>query len=458
MSERSVADRIAEYVTSLEFRDLTPEVRREVSRRLVDSLAVMYGAIDAEPVAIARRVAEKHRTERGATLLSSGTKVSPDMAAFSNGVAVRYLDFNDTYLSKEALHPSDMIPGLIGLAEYVGASGRELVTSIVAGYDVALALADTATLRDRGFDHVSNIAFGAAAGAAKILGLDHRRTVQAINIAGVNAAALRQTRAGELSMWKGCAAAYAARHGVFAAMLAAEGLTGPAPIFEGEMGYWRVIAGAFPALPSLGGREGQPFRTLMTSIKRWPVEYHSMSAVEAAIELKREVQDPRRIAGVEIHTFTVSHKIIVKDPEKWRPRTRETADHSLPYITARTLIDGDIWIDSYTDEKLSDPLLLEVISKTRVEVDPKYDEIYPGAVPNRVTVRTSDGRTLSKEVIYPTGHFRNPMSDGQLAEKFRRLVEPVLGPSRSGQLLRLATDVENLRSVSELTEFYVRRT
>ncbi|MCS7117734.1 MAG: MmgE/PrpD family protein [Thaumarchaeota archaeon] len=456
MSSKSVAERIADYVTSLEFKDLVPELRREVSRRVVDSLATMYGAAYAEPVVVARKVAEKFKTVQGSSLLLSGQKVSPDMAAFANGVAVRYLDFNDTYLSKEALHPSDMIPGLIALGESVGASGRDLVTSVVAAYEVALALADTVTLRDRGYDHVANIAFGAAAGAAKLLELDHGRTVQAVNIAGVNAAALRQTRAGELSMWKGCAAAYAARHGVFAAMLASEGMTGPSPIFEGEMGFWKVVAGTFPNVPSFGGMDGEPFRTHMTSIKRWPVEYHSMSAVEAAIELRRELADVSNVRSVEIFTFTVSHKIIVKDPEKWKPKTRETADHSLPYITARTLIDGDIWVDSYTDEKLNDPKVLELLAKTRVEVDPKYDEIYPSAVPNRVVLKTLDGRTLSKEVVYPIGHYRNPISDGQLVEKFKRLVNPVLGVERSEQLLRVATSVENVRSVSELTEFYRR--
>ncbi|MCS7095217.1 MAG: MmgE/PrpD family protein [Thaumarchaeota archaeon] len=454
MSLKTVAERIADYVTSLEFKDLDPLLRKEISRRVVDSLATMYGAAYAEPVIVARKVAEKFRTVQGSSLLLSGQKVSPDMAAFANGVAVRYLDFNDTYLSKEALHPSDMIPGLIALGESVGASGKELVTSIVAAYEVALALADTVTLRDRGYDHVANIAFGASAGAAKLLDLDHQRTVQAVNIAGVNAAALRQTRAGELSMWKGCAAAYAARHGVFAAMLASEGMTGPSPIFEGEMGFWRVVAGTHPNVPPFGGQDGQSFRTLMTSIKRWPVEYHSMSAVEAAVELRKSIADVSEIKSIETFTFTVSYKIIVKDPEKWRPRTRETADHSLPYITARTLIDGDIWVDSYTDEKLNEPRVLELLAKTRVDVDPKYDEIYPSAVPNRVILKTSDGRTLSKEVIYPIGHYKNPMSESLLFEKFMRLVKPVIGAERSDQLFRTSTSVENIRSISELTEFY----
>ena len=196
------------------------------------------------------------------------------------------------------------------------------------------------------------------------------------------------------------------------------------------------------------------FRTLRTSIKRWPVEYHSMSAVEAAIKLRERLGDVRSIESIEIATFTVSHKIIVKDPEKWRPKTKETADHSLPYITVRTLLDGDIWIDSYTPEKLSEGRLLELISRTRVEVDPKYDEVYPEAVPNRVSVRTSDGRTLTEEVIYPSGHSRNPMTDQQLSEKFFRLVTPVLGRERAEELHRTAWRVGELKDLHQITSFF----
>lgn len=450
---RTAARLIAEYSSSLRYSDLPEAVVREVVRRFVDSLAVMYGAHGAEPLEAARRAAERFAAGGPSSLFGSKLRTSPDWAAFVNGVAVRYLDFNDTYLSREALHPSDMIPGLLALAEALNASGRDLITAISVAYEVALALADTATLRDRGYDHVAYIAIGAAAGASRLLGLEPERAEQAVNIAGVNAAALRQTRAGELSMWKGCAAANASRHGVFAALLSSQGMTGPSPIFEGEMGFWRVVAGEMRELPRLGGTDGEPFRTLRTSIKRWPVEYHSMSAVEAAIRIRERLAGAA-VESVEIATFTVSHKIIVKDPEKWRPRTRETADHSLPYITVRTLLDGDIWIDSYTPEKLSDPRLLELMSRTRVEVDPRYDEIYPEAVPNRVSVRTSDGRTVTEEVIYPSGHYRNPMDDRQLSEKFFRLVGPVLGRDRAEELHGLAWRLPELGDLSRITSYF----
>jgi len=450
---RTAARLIAEYSSSLSFRDLPEQVVREVVRRFVDSLGVMYGSHGSEPLEAARKAAERFASGGPSSLFGSKTKSSPDWAAFVNGVAVRYLDFNDTYLSREALHPSDMIPGLLALAEALGATGRDLIASIAVAYEVALALADTATLRDRGYDHVAYIAIGAAAGASRLLGLDPERAEQAVNIAGVNAAALRQTRAGELSMWKGCAAANASRHGVFAALLASNGMTGPSPIFEGEMGFWRVVAGGMHQLPRLGGVDGEPFRLLRTSIKRWPVEYHSMSAVEAAIRIKERIGSAA-IESIEIATFTVSHKIIAKDPEKWRPRTRETADHSLPYITVRTLLDGDIWTDSYTPDKLSDPRLLELMSRTRVEVDPRYDEIYPEAVPNRVSVRTSDGRTVTEEVIYPSGHFRNPMTDRQLSEKFLRLASPVLGRERAEELHGLAWRLPDLDDLSRITSHF----
>src|SRR5207245_6380056 len=176
--------------------------------------------------------------------------------------------------------------------------------------------------------------------ACKLLRLDATKITHAIGLAGVANTALRQTRAGELSMWKGCAFANAARNGVFAALLAAEGLTGPAPIFEGDVGFMKLLTGPFELAP-LGG-DGQPFMITATYIKFWPAEYHSQSAIDSALQLRPEVGDLRDVTAIDIHTFDAAVDIIGKDPEKWRPKTRNTADHSLPYGTAVALADGDV--------------------------------------------------------------------------------------------------------------------
>jgi 2-methylcitrate dehydratase len=227
-------------------------------------------------------------------------------------------------------------------------------------------------------------------------------------------------------MWKGCAFAFAARNGLFAALLAAEGLTGPAPLFEGEMGFFQQVSGPF-SIAQLGGRSASDWMLPKTSIKFVPAEYHSQSAIAAAFTLRPKIQDPSRIQDIEIATFRAAVEIIGKDPEKWRPKTRETADHSLPYCTAVALVDGEISARQFSPERLLDPVLLDLVSRTRVVEDQKLTAVYPAGIPNRVTVTLVDGTKLVEEVAFPPGHDKNPLTEGQLAQKFHGLVDPVLG-------------------------------
>ena len=222
--------------------------------------------------------------------------------------------------------------------------------------------------------------------------------------------------AGELSMWKGCAFAFAARNGVFAALLAADGMTGPAPLFEGEMGFFQQVSGPF-SLPKLGGATATDWMLPKTSIKFVPAEYHSQSAIAAAFALKqnRRSSTDSRDRNRDLSCGRRDHR---QDPEKWRPRTRETADHSLPYCTAVALVDGEITAKQFTPERLRDPELIELVSRTRVVEDAKLTAGYPAGIPNRVTITLNDGTKLTEEVAFPPGHDKNPLTDAQLAQSF----------------------------------------
>src|SRR6266567_7292844 len=277
---KTLAEQLADYAVGLKFEDLPAPVVREVKRRVIDSVGCALGAWNAEPCAIARRVASAFTAGRGATLLGTRHRAPPDWAAFANGCLVRYLDYNDTYLSKEPAHPSDNIPAALAIAEAEQADGRELLLAIALAYEVQCRLCDAASLRTQGWDHVTYGAFSSALAAARLMRLEAARTRHAINIAGVASAALRQSRVGELSHWKGCAFANAARHGIFAALLAREGMTGPAPIFEGEKGFQALVSGPLDARVEEWGKAGD-LMILNTSIKFWPAEYHSQSAIEA---------------------------------------------------------------------------------------------------------------------------------------------------------------------------------
>jgi 2-methylcitrate dehydratase len=456
---KPLARRLAEYVARLRYEDLPPAVVHEAKRRFVDSLAVAVGAMDADAFQIARRCALTVQGLPPIRLLGGGTS-SFDWATFVNGLAIRYLDYNDTYLSLEPAHPSDNLSAVLAVGELKQKSGRDLIVAAVLAYEIQCRLCDAASLRKHGFDHVTYGAISSCAAACKLLDCSVEQATHALGIAGVCNTALRQTRSGELSMWKGCAFANAARGGVFAAYLAAAGMTGPAPIFEGELGFMKLLTGPFQVAP-LGAETGPPagaddFMIGQTYIKFWPAEYHSQSAIDAALHLRREIGNPERIVRVDIHTFDAAVDIIAKDPEKWRPKTRETADHSLPYCTAVALLEGDVALASFDDAHLQDPRLLELISRIQVHRSPSHTARYPRGIPNTLTVTLADGTVLSKEVEFPRGHARNPMTDAEVEEKFRRLVEPRYGPGRTAAILQRLWRLEEVPQAEEVLALFDR--
>src|ERR1700730_8923690 len=237
----TLAHQLAKYACELKFEDLSKEVVHEVKRRVIDSLGCALSAWNEEPCVIARNVASEFSANRGSTIIGTSHQTPPDWAAFANGCCIRYFDYNDTYLSKEPAHPSDNISAALAVAESVGATGKEFITAVALAYEVQCRFCDAASIRARGWDHVTYGAFSTALAAAKLMKLDPKRTRHAVNIAGVAGAAMRQARVGELSHWKGVAFANAARLGVFSALLARAGMTGPGPIFEGQMGFEKEL-------------------------------------------------------------------------------------------------------------------------------------------------------------------------------------------------------------------------
>lgn len=447
----NLAERLAAYASTLSFDRLDPATIHEVKRRLIDSFACALGAWDAEPAGVARAICRRVSSEPAATFLGGKRKTLPALAAFCNGVLFRYLDYNDTYLSLEPAHPSDNFAAVLAAGEAAGASGREIIVAAVLAYEIQCRLCDAASIRRNGWDHVTYGAFSTAAAAAKLFRLDAGRILQALNLAGTPNVTLRQTRAGELSEWKGCAFANASRNGLFATMLAAEGLTGPAPIFEGEMGFFKQVSGPF-ALAKLGGEQAGDidFMIKKTSIKFWPAEYHSQSAIHAALELRPKIGDVKRLKSLEIHSFDAAVDIIGKDPEKWRPKTRETADHSLPYCTAVALVDGDVTLDSFSDVRLRDESLLAIVAKIKIVRDAALTARYPRGIPNRLVATLEDGRQLVAENEFPRGHDQNPMSDAEVEAKFRRLAKGRLDDGQADRVLALCRKLDELSDVAEL--------
>jgi 2-methylcitrate dehydratase len=456
MAAQTLAARLARYAAGLTFEQLTPEAVHEARRRVIDSFATAVGAMPAEAYHIARKCALRVSGNPGASILGGG-RSSPEWATFVNGLLIRYLDFNDTYLSKEPAHPSDNLAAVLAVGEAVGAKGRDLITAAVLAYEIQCRFCDAASLRAHGVDHVTYGAISSAVAAGKLMGLDETRLTHAIGIAGVCNVALRQTRSGELSEWKGCAFANAGRNGVFAATLAADGLSGPAPIFEGDLGFFRLVTrGPFDPAP-FGGEFGNTdgFMINKTYIKFWPAEYHSQSAIDAAIQLRRELNnDVSRVKAIDIHTFEACYNIIGKYPQAWAPKTRETADHSLPYCTAAALMDGDVSLHTFDERRFTDPALLDLTAKVQVHLDDALTAQYPAGIPNRMTVTLADGQKVVNEVAFPRGHAGNPMTDAEVEAKFRGLVDKKYGREQAGAILARCWDLENLTSVTDLIRMF----
>jgi 2-methylcitrate dehydratase len=446
----TIAEELSEYVSSVKYGDIPEKIIHESKKRIIDALGCGIGAFSAEPVKFSRKIVQKAKVEDGSTLLGTKKKSTPDMSSFVNGIMVRYFDYNDTYLSKEPAHPSDNLGGCLSVAGAEGASGRDLLLSVVLAFEIQCRLCDVADIRHRGWDHVCYGLVSTALASGRLMRLNLEQMTQAVNLALNSHITMRQVRAGELSMWKGCSFANAGRNGVFSALLAREGMTGPSPIFEGEMGFFKQVSGPFQIdAEDFGGRKGS-FKIGETYLKYFPAEIHSQSAVWAALEARKEIEDLKDVALVEIASHEAGYTILGKDPEKWAPATKETADHSLPYIVAMALLEGKIDNSTYAPKKIKDPKTLDFLKKITVIEDKDLTAMYPEAVANRVTVKLSSGKVISKQVNYHKGHPKNPMSDQDVEKKFRTLTKRQLSENKANRALNMLWNLEKVNDVSKL--------
>ncbi len=444
-------EQLSSYAVSLEYADIPEEAVHECKRRVIDTLGCAMGAFAAGPSKIARAVARRSVGNPPARILGTQEKSSPELAAFANGVMMRYLDFNDQYRKvKGGGHPSDTIAAVLAMADALQADGKKVITAITLAYDVFCNFAEVLHLREKGLDNATYVAFGSAVGAGKILRLSKEAMGHALALAIIPNLALQETRRGELSMWKGCAAANASRNGVFAALLAQEGLTGPPKAIEGDNGLWNVT-GTFGWQP-FGGRGGS-FRVTQTNLKYFPSEYHSQAAIWAALELrgKTKIED---IESIAIDTYWMAWSEIGSEREKWHPNTRETADHSLPYIVAAALVDGKIEPATFSEERIRDPNLHELMRKVTVRENPEFTKQYPNLVPCQMEIITRTGERNLARIHYPRGHAKNPMTDDEVEDKFRRLCQGLLTSSQTGAILESLWALEQVEDISQMLALF----
>ncbi|HYM38659.1 MAG TPA: MmgE/PrpD family protein [Thermoplasmata archaeon] len=445
----TMVEELAEFVVGRTFDDLSSAAVAALKVRMLDGLGCALGALEGPPILALR----EHAADFGGRPLCTtigGPKTSPDRAALINGALVRYLDFNDSYLAKgETCHPSDNIGAVMAAAEYARGRGRDLLVSLAVAYQVQCRLSDVAPVRAKGFDHTTQGSYAVAAGVSKALRLDPAKTANAIAISGTAFNALRVTRTGTLSNWKGLAYPNTGFCGVHAAFLAKHGITGPPEVFEGNKGFMDAIAGKFEIDWSREDLE----RVTRTILKRFNAEVHSQSATEGILELKAETGfTADQVDRIDIDIFDVAYNIIGGGEEgsKYGVRTKEEADHSLQYIVSAAILDGNVLPSAYTPERILRKDIQELHRKIVVRPKPEYSARFPAEMPCRLTVHLKEGRVLEKEKRDYEGFVTRPMAWATAEAKFHALAAPFVPGGLRTQITKALADLENIQVVDLL--------
>ncbi|MFP3854574.1 MAG: MmgE/PrpD family protein [Anaerolineales bacterium] len=441
---------LADFVTSSRFQDLSEEAVAALKIRVLDSVGCAIGALAGKPMKMLRAHLEDFNGSQHATLIGGG-RSAPDRAALYNSGLVRYLDFNDSYLAEgETCHPSDNLGAVLAAAEYAQADGRTLLTSLAVAYQVQCRLSDEAPVRAKGFDHTTQGSYAAAAGVARALGLPPDQTANAIAISGTALNALRVTRTGELSHWKGLAyphTAFAATHATFLAM---RGITGPPEVFEGNKGFMESIAGKFHLDWSNENLE----RVRRTIIKKYNAEIHSQSATEGLLELQSEVGfQAEEVESIAIEIFDVAYHIIGggEEGDKTIVRRKEEADHSLHYIVAVALLDGDVMPPQYAQDRIARLDVQDLLRRVEVSPNPAYSRRFPEEMPCKITVELHDGSIHQIEKVDYEGFTSRPMSWSGAMDKFNRLTEGRLAGGLGSDIPEAIQNLDRIE-VRQLTE------
>jgi len=443
------AEELAGFVTRASYEDLSENARTQLKIRVLDALGCAIGALDGEPV----RILRAHLEDFGGTprcALIGGGRTAPDRAAFYNAALVRYLDFNDSYVAPgESCHPSDNLGPVLAAAEDAGASGRDLLAALAVAYQVQCRLSDVAPVRAKGFDHTTQGSYAVAAGVSRALSLDAVRTANALAISGTALNALRVTRTGPLSHWKGLAYPHTAFGGAHAAYLAARGITGPPLVFEGNKGFMDAIAGRFEIDWSAEDLE----RVALTGVKKYNAEYHSQPTLEGILALRAD-HDLRGedVESIEIDTFDVAFHIIGggEEGDKTIVRTKEEADHSLHYMAAVALLDGEVMPQQYAPERILREDVQSLLRRVTVRPAVEFTRRFPQHMACRISVKTRDGRVLVKEQEDFEGFPTQPMRWETVVAKFERLSAAHSGAPLRRKIVEAVAELERI-SVRDLT-------
>lgn len=447
----SISQEMAKFVKNLHFSDLPVKVIREAKRFLIDSLGCAFAAMDTEDMLVLSRFIEKLGGTPEATVIGNGHRTNAANAALMNSLLIRALDYNDIYWEQDPSHPSDLIGAALASAEANGQSGEELIVAIVIAYELEMrwCLAAEPGIREVGWHHASLTQFVSPFVAGRLYDLDLDQLVAAAGISGSSHFTLGGVVAGHLTNMKNTADPLAVQAGVLAALMAREGYTGPIEVIEGKEGLFEVLSNVTWNSDALLKNLGKEYLITRCSYKAFPTEALTHQPISAILKLCREHSiNHTDVAEILVETTTRGADIL-SDPSKYKPETRETADHSLPYVIATAVVEGNVLPESFSETSLRDERKWDLLSKIKVVANPEIDRLFPQIKRARVSIRSTSGKTFTTQTDVAKGSPEDPMTDTEIEAKFHANAKRVLSQRKRDQILKQTWQLERFSNIQE---------
>ncbi len=449
--KESITAVMSRWAAGLRFEQLSADAVRQAKRYLLDSLGCALGGYQQHDVKIALEVLGETAASGPATVIGSGAKLDVVSAALANALMVRCMDYNDIYWKQDPSHPSDIIPAAMACVERAHGDGRELMVGIVLGHEFECRFCEAAFpgIRERGWHHATLTAFVSPIVAGRALHLPPEKIQHAIGISAASRCTLGAVTAGKLTMMKNTVDPQATQSGVFAALLAEKGYTGPEHVIDGKEGLAHCFGPEWK-LNILTDGLGESWRITQCGMKFFPTEALTHAPISAVLDLViGNDLKPEQIAKVHIRSLARAADILA-DPSKYDPHSKETADHSLPYCIAAAIVDRQVTPAQFEMRKIEDARIRAQLRKVEVVADPEIEKVFPTLQRVKVRIETTDGRSLEKQLDYPKGDPRNPLSDAEIEQKFRALAAGVLSKARQDKVIEAVRGLEKAKDISGL--------
>ncbi|HEV2470516.1 MAG TPA: MmgE/PrpD family protein [Candidatus Sulfotelmatobacter sp.] len=447
----TITAKMSHWAADLQYQQLSSDAIHQAKRFLLDSFGCALGGFQQNDVKIALEVLDEIAAPGPATVIGTGERVDAVSAALANALMIRCMDYNDIYWKQDPSHPSDIFPAAIACCERARTGGDELIVGIVLGHEFEMRLCEAAFpgIRERGWHHATLTAFVSPIVAGHALHLSAEQIQHAVGISASRHCTLGAVTAGKLTMMKNTVDPMATQSGVLAALLAEKGYTGPEHVIDGKEGLTHVFGPEWK-LNRLTDGLGYSWRITQCGMKAFPTEALTHTAISAVLDLvKSNDLHPDQVEKIQLRSLARAADILT-DPSKYDPHTKETADHSLPYVIAAALVDRQVTPAQFTMQKIMDPTIREQLNKVEVVADPEIEKVFPALQRVIVHIDTTDGRSLDKQLDYPKGDPRNPLTDQEIEEKFTALAEGVLSPSAQKRVKDAVWNLERVGSVAEL--------